>query len=101
MSVERDIDSIYARIAELKAERSALKEQLERLQGQRAQATVCGGASSISANSTAAANAPLTVMNHPSGRHGFDSFENEGDEERSKQIVRSSIEFMTTHLGLA
>ena len=50
----RDIDSICARLAELDAERSALNEQLERLQAQRAQAIVCGGASSITANSTAA-----------------------------------------------
>jgi acetyl esterase/lipase len=48
-----------------------------------------------------AANAPITVMNHSTGGHGFDSFDNRGDEERSKQIVRSSIEFMRTHLGLA
>jgi acetyl esterase/lipase len=48
-----------------------------------------------------AANAPITVTNHPAGGHGFDSFDNKGDEERSKQIVRSSIEFMRTHLGLA
>jgi acetyl esterase/lipase len=48
-----------------------------------------------------AANAPITVTNYPEGGHGFDSFDNKGDEERSKQIVRSSIEFMRTHLGLA
>jgi acetyl esterase/lipase len=48
-----------------------------------------------------AANAPITVTNHPAGGHGFDSFDNKGDEECSKQIVRSSIEFMRTHLGLA
>jgi acetyl esterase/lipase len=48
-----------------------------------------------------AANAPITVTNHPAGGHGFDSFDNKGDEEPSKQIVRSSIEFMRTHLGLA
>ena len=47
-----------------------------------------------------AANAPITVMNHPTGRHGFDSFDASGDEERSKQIVRSSIGFMRTHLRL-
>jgi acetyl esterase/lipase len=46
-----------------------------------------------------AANAPITVMNHPTGGHGFDSFDNKGDEERSKQIIRSSIEFMRTHLA--
>jgi acetyl esterase/lipase len=48
-----------------------------------------------------AANAPITVTNHPAGGHGFDSFDNKGDEGRSKEIVRSSIEFMRTHLGLA
>jgi hypothetical protein len=32
----RDIDSICARLAELEAERSALNEQLERLQAQKA-----------------------------------------------------------------
>ena len=48
-----------------------------------------------------AANAPITVINHSVGGHGFDSFDNKGDDERSKQIVRSSIEFMRTHLGLA
>jgi acetyl esterase/lipase len=48
-----------------------------------------------------AANAPITVMNYPAGGHGFDSFDSKPDEERSKQIVRSSIEFMRAHLGLA
>jgi acetyl esterase/lipase len=48
-----------------------------------------------------AANAPISVTNHPTGRHGFDSFDSRGDEERSKQIVRGSIEFMRSHLGLA
>ena len=45
-----------------------------------------------------AANAPITVVNHPEGGHGFD---NRGDEERSTQIIRSSIGFMRIHLGLA
>ena len=49
-----DIDSICARLAELEAERSALNEQLGRLQAQRAQTMVSGGVSSITANSTAA-----------------------------------------------
>jgi acetyl esterase/lipase len=44
-----------------------------------------------------AANAPIIVMNHPAGGHGFD---NTDDGEPSKQIIRSSIEFMRTHLGL-
>jgi acetyl esterase/lipase len=47
-----------------------------------------------------AANAPITVTNYPAGGHGFDSFDTSGDIERSRQIVRSSIEFMRTHLGL-
>ena len=54
MSTARDIDSICARLVELEAERGALNGQLERLQGQRAQALVCGSVSSITANSTAA-----------------------------------------------
>jgi superfamily II DNA or RNA helicase len=54
MSMERDIHSICARLAELEAERGTLNEQLERLQAQRAQAMVCGDVSSTTANSTAA-----------------------------------------------
>ena len=50
----RDIDSICARLAELEAERSALKEQLKRLQAHGAPALVCGNASPITANSPAA-----------------------------------------------
>ena len=42
-----------------------------------------------------AANAPITVMNHPTGGHGFD---NQDDEERATQIIRRSIEFMRSHL---
>lgn len=42
-----------------------------------------------------AANAPLTVINHPAGVHGFD---NQNDDERSREIIRSAIEFMRTHL---
>jgi len=44
-----------------------------------------------------AANAPLTFMNHPSGEHGFD---NQNDDERSREIVRCAIAFMHTHLQL-
>jgi acetyl esterase/lipase len=43
------------------------------------------------------ANAPLSVINHPSGLHGFD---NQNDDERSREIIRSAIEFMVTHLRL-
>jgi acetyl esterase/lipase len=42
-----------------------------------------------------AVNAPITVINHPSGAHGFD---NQNDDERSREIIRSAIEFMRTHL---
>jgi len=52
--MEPDIDSICARLTELETERGALNEQLKRLQAQRAQAMICGGVSSITANSTAA-----------------------------------------------
>src|ERR1700758_2750523 len=54
MRMARDIDSICARLAELEAERNALNEQLERLQGQKARALVCNSDSSITAKSTAA-----------------------------------------------
>lgn len=40
-------------------------------------------------------NAPITVINHPAGGHGFD---NQNNDERSREIIRSSIEFMRTHL---
>jgi acetyl esterase/lipase len=43
------------------------------------------------------ANASITVINHPFGLHGFD---NQNDDERSREIVRSVIEFMVTHLRL-
>jgi acetyl esterase/lipase len=43
-----------------------------------------------------AANAPITVINHHSGEHGFD---NQNDDERSREIIRTAIEFMRTHLG--
>jgi acetyl esterase/lipase len=43
-----------------------------------------------------AVNAPITVINHPLGAHGFD---NQNDDERSREIIRSAIEFMRTHLG--
>jgi acetyl esterase/lipase len=43
-----------------------------------------------------AVNAPITVINHPSGAHGFD---NQNDDQRSREIICSAIEFMRTHLG--
>jgi acetyl esterase/lipase len=42
-----------------------------------------------------AVNAPVTFMNHPFGEHGFD---NQNDDERSREIIRSAIAFMHTHL---
>lgn len=42
-------------------------------------------------------NVPVTVMNHPSGSHGFD---NQVDDERSREIVRGAVEFMKLQLGI-
>jgi acetyl esterase/lipase len=42
-----------------------------------------------------AINAPITVINHPAGGHGFD---NQNSDERSREIIRGAIEFMRTHL---
>jgi acetyl esterase/lipase len=42
-----------------------------------------------------AANAPITFMNHPLGEHGFD---NQNDDERSREIIQSGIAFMHAHL---
>lgn len=40
-------------------------------------------------------NATLTVMNHPTGLHGFDS---QNDDKRSREIIKSAIEYMKFHL---
>jgi len=40
-------------------------------------------------------NVSLTVVNHPNGVHGFD---NQTDDERSREIIQSAIAFMQTHL---
>ena len=40
-------------------------------------------------------NVPLTLMNHPSGTHAFDIF---NDDERSREIIRATLEFIRTHL---
>jgi len=42
-------------------------------------------------------NAPITLINHPSAEHGFD---NQSDDEGSREVIRSAIEFIQTHLGL-
>jgi dienelactone hydrolase len=42
-----------------------------------------------------AANAPITFMNHPFGEHGFD---NQNDDDRSREIIQSAIAFMRANL---
>jgi acetyl esterase/lipase len=44
-----------------------------------------------------AANAPLELITHPSGRHGFDILD---DDARSREILARTIEFLRTHLDL-
>ena len=41
-------------------------------------------------------NANLTLLNHPAGRHGFEFLD---DDDRSREIVITAIEFMKRHLG--
>ena len=45
-----------------------------------------------------AANVPLTYMNHPAGEHGFD---NQNDDNRSREIIRAVLDFLRTHLDAA
>ncbi|HTE39811.1 MAG TPA: alpha/beta hydrolase [Steroidobacteraceae bacterium] len=45
-----------------------------------------------------AANAPVTLVNHPAGVHGFDV---ENDDERSREIIRNVMAFVQTHIGAA
>jgi len=40
-------------------------------------------------------NIALTFANHPQGVHGFD---NQNDDDRSREIIRSAIAFMQSHL---
>lgn len=42
-------------------------------------------------------NASIIVANHPQGVHGFD---NQTDDDRSREIIRAAIEFMKLHLGV-
>jgi acetyl esterase/lipase len=39
----------------------------------------------------------LTVLDHPSGQHGFDTRD---DDERSREIIREALEFFVRHLSL-
>jgi dienelactone hydrolase len=41
-------------------------------------------------------NANLTLLNHPTGRHGFEFLD---DDNRSREIVVTAIEFMRRHLS--
>jgi acetyl esterase/lipase len=41
-------------------------------------------------------NISLSLMNHPQGVHGFD---NQNDDDRSREIIRSAIAFMQIHLN--
>jgi acetyl esterase/lipase len=43
-------------------------------------------------------NIPLTLATHPQGVHGFD---NQNDDDRSREIVAAALGFMKWHLGLA
>lgn len=45
-----------------------------------------------------AQNAELTLMIHPTGVHGFD---NQNDDERSREIIRATLEFLRLHLAAA
>jgi acetyl esterase/lipase len=45
-----------------------------------------------------AVNAPLTYMNHPAGEHGFD---NQNDDDRSREIIRAALDFLRSHLDAA
>lgn len=40
--------------------------------------------------------ATLEVLNHPTGRHGFDI---EDDDVRSRQVIARTVEFLKTHLS--
>jgi acetyl esterase/lipase len=39
----------------------------------------------------------LTVLDHPTGQHGFDTRD---DDERSREIIRETLEFFARHLSL-
>jgi dienelactone hydrolase len=41
-------------------------------------------------------NANLTLLNHPTGRHGFDTLD---DDDRSREIIITAIEFIKRHLS--
>lgn len=43
-----------------------------------------------------AANAPLELLNHPQGHHGFDTLD---DDARTHEITARALEFLKTHLA--
>jgi len=45
-----------------------------------------------------ATNLPITLMNHPTGEHGFD---NQNDDARSREIISAALAFLRTHLQIA
>lgn len=45
-----------------------------------------------------AKNVPITFMNHPEGMHAFDML---NDNERSREIIRTTLEFLKVHLSSA
>ena len=49
-------------------------------------------------DSALATNFRITVINHPDGVHGFD---NQNDDDRSREILRSFLSFLKSNLGLA
>jgi DNA-binding transcriptional MerR regulator len=42
-----------------------------------------------------AGNAPLELINHPAGRHGFDILD---DDERSREIIARAVAFAQVHV---
>lgn len=42
-----------------------------------------------------AGNAPLELMNHSAGRHGFDILD---DDERSREIITRAVAFAQVHV---
>lgn len=45
-----------------------------------------------------AGNRTVEVLNHPTGRHGFDILD---DNDRSREIIRRAVEFVRAHTGLS
>ena len=42
-----------------------------------------------------ARNAPIDVLNHPEGRHGFDILD---DDDRSREVIARTLEFLRARL---